>query len=38
MSVAGPIVLQKSFGLTDHKISGPWGRRSNIDVGDHFIL
>jgi hypothetical protein len=28
-------VLQKSFYLTDHKFSGPQGRRSNIDVGDH---
>jgi hypothetical protein len=32
------IVLQKSFCLTDHKFSGLWARRSNIDVGDRFIL
>jgi len=32
-----PIVLQKSFCLTDHEFSGLWARRSNLDVGDHFI-
>jgi hypothetical protein len=38
MSAFGGIVLQKSFCLTDHKFSGLWARRSNIDVGDRFIL
>jgi hypothetical protein len=32
------LLLQKSFCLTDHKFSGLYARRSNIDMGDHFIL
>ena len=38
MSVLSPIVLQKSFCLTDPRFCGLYARRSNVDVGDHFIL
>ena len=38
MSVLSPIVLQKSFCLTDPRFFGLYARRSNVDVGDHFIL
>jgi hypothetical protein len=32
------IVLQKSFCFTDPSFSGLYARRSNVNVGDHFIL
>ena len=38
MSALPLIVLQKSFCLTDQKCFRAVGVRSNIDVGDHFIL
>jgi hypothetical protein len=37
LSALGPIVLQKSFCIADHKISEPWARFSCKDVGGHVI-
>ena len=34
----GPILLQKSFCITERKFSGPWARQSNIYVGDYIIV
>ena len=31
------ILLQKSFCVAEHKFSGPYTRRSNIDLGDYII-
>jgi hypothetical protein len=34
----GPIVLQKSFCITEHKFFGTWVRRSQNCVGDYIIM
>jgi hypothetical protein len=37
MSAVPPIVLQKSFCVTEYKFSGPYARRSNNDLRDYII-
>jgi len=34
----GPIVLQKSFCIAEHKFSGPWGQHSKNYLGDYIIV
>ncbi len=33
-----PILLQNSFGIDQHKFSGPYVRRTNNDLRDYVIL
>jgi hypothetical protein len=38
MSAHRGIVLQNSFGIDQHKFSGPYVRRTNNDLRDYVIL